>query len=71
LQVVHFGARIGHRIANDDSSNLRHFVHGGDAQAAGCGNGKDEWPLRIDWLAGGTDRLRREKTIDRPARQPD
>jgi hypothetical protein len=57
LQTVRFSARIGHRIADDNPGVLRRFVHGGDAQASGCGNSKDERPFRIDWLAGGADRL--------------
>jgi hypothetical protein len=71
LQAIRFGARIGHRIADDNPGILRRFVHGGDTQASGCGNGKDERPLRIDWLAGEALRLCCEKAVDRPARQPD
>ena len=71
MQTIRFSACIGHRIADDNPGILRRFVDGGDAQASGCGNGKDERSLRVDWLAGEVERLRREKAFDRPARQPD
>ena len=75
LQKTRFRPRIGHGLADRKSRRLRRLVQGGDARASGAGNGKDERPVRLDRLVckpvWKTDRLRREKPIDRPARQPD
>ena len=75
LQNIRFRPRVGQRLADGKPRRLRRLVQGGDARTAGAGDGKDEGPLRIDRLARlfglRRHRLRREKTLDRPARQPD
>jgi hypothetical protein len=62
---------IGQRFAGREPGLFGGHVQGGDARAACAGNCKDERPIRIDGLVGADDRLRGEKTQDRPAWQPD
>jgi hypothetical protein len=79
LQKSRFRPRVGQRFADCKPCRLGGLVQGGDARAAGAGNGKDEGALGIDGLVSKPvgkivckpDRLRSEKAMDRPARQPD
>ncbi len=75
LQKIRFRPCVGQGFADRKPRRFRRLVQGGDARAAGAGDGKDERPLRIDRLARRfglrRHRLRREKTLNRPARQPD
>jgi hypothetical protein len=51
LQHARFRSRVGQWVADRKSRILRRSIHGGDAQASGSVNGKDERPIRIDRLA--------------------
>ena len=75
LQKFRFHPRIGERLADCNSRRFGGLVQGGDMRAARAGSDKNKGAAGIDGfvskLVGKTDRLRGEKTPDRPARQPD
>ncbi len=72
LQKTRFRPRVGQWLADRKARVLRRLVQGGDARAAGAGNGKDERPVRIDRACRKESiACAARKRMDRPARQPD
>ncbi len=76
LQKTRFRPRVGQRLADRQAPppppprSRRRCAGRRRRQRQGRTAGQDRPACRICWLVCGIDRLRREKALDRPARQP-